>query len=59
MLGGNYDENYDVVLNHVVDHINYDGAGSNCGDDSVGDDVDGANENENDDDDINYDDNDD
>jgi hypothetical protein len=57
MLGGNYDENYDVVLNHVVDHINYDGASSNGGDGSVGDDVDGANEN--DDDDRNYDDNDD
>jgi len=51
MLGGNYDENYDVALNHVLDHINYDSASSNGEDDSIGDDVDGANGNDDDDDD--------
>jgi hypothetical protein len=50
MLGGNYDENYDVILNRVVDHINYDSASSNDGNDSIGDDVDGANGNDDDND---------
>ena len=27
----NYDKNYDTVMNHVIDHINYSGSGGSGG----------------------------
>jgi len=45
MFGVNYDDDYDVVSNHVVDHINYDSVSSGGGAGSVGDDNDNEKDN--------------
>jgi len=31
MFGVNYDNNYDTMMNHVIDHINYSGTGGSGG----------------------------
>ena len=40
MFGVDYDDDYDVVLNHVVDHINYDSVSGVGGANGVRDDDD-------------------
>jgi hypothetical protein len=35
MFGVNYDDNYDTVMNRVIDHINYGGGGGNSGGNGV------------------------